>query len=139
MTESAKTSTDGDGADAARSHWLRHGTFNDGAFGYYEPLRRIRDHVESHLQEKLSLDAAARIACFERSYFSTFFRRKVGIPFSTWLGLVRIRKAAGLLAERDRCIAEVAGEVGLTLRTFERRFKGEGDGRQPFVEPDLDE
>ena len=79
----------------AGSHWvpcacLRLKAFNEDAFHFYEPLRRVRDHVESHGPDSLSLDGAAKIACLERSYFSTFFRRKAGIRFSDWLGLLRV-------------------------------------------------
>lgn len=112
----------------AGSHWvpcacLRLKPFNDDAFHFYEPLRRVRDHVESHGPDSLSLDGAAKIACLERSYFSTFFRRKAGITFSDWVGLLRVQKAAWLLVERDRCVDEVAQQVGWSRRTFERVFK----------------
>ena len=121
---------DPDGNHKVPCACLRLRASNDGAFDFYEPLRRVRDHVECHLRDSLSLDAVGAIACFERSYFSTFFRRRVGIAFSDWRGLLRVQKAACLLAESDRCIDDVALQVGLSRRALERLFKRH-TGRTP--------
>ena len=67
---------------------------------------------------------AAGIAALESSYFSTYFRAKVGITFTDWLRQVRIRKAMKLMKASDFSITEVAYEVGFgDLRTFGRAFK----------------
>lgn len=124
---------------------LRLHVFNEDAFHYYEPLRRVRDHVVRHPGNPLRLEAAARIACLERSYSSTFFRRTVGITFSDWRGLMRVQQAACLLAGRDWSVDEVARQVGLSRRAFERRFKRHTeqtprqfrDGHRPGAPPCL--
>jgi len=102
---------------------LRLTAFNYNAFDFYAPLRRVRDHLEGQPRDPLSLKGAAELACLEPSYFLAYFRRKVGITFSEWLGLWRVRRAAWLFAVRDQSVDEVALQVGLTRRTLERRFK----------------
>jgi len=83
-----------------------------------------REHVEQSYSEPISLEKAAGIAALESSYFSTYFRAKVGITFTEWLRQVRIEKAMEFMKASDFSISEVAGAVGFKdLRTFERAFK----------------
>ncbi len=97
---------------------------NGKAFDYYPRLKRLRQYVEQSYSEPISLKKAASVAALESSYFSSYFRAKVGINFTDWLRQVRIRKAMELMKSRDFAITEVAEEVGFRdLRTFERAFK----------------
>jgi AraC-like DNA-binding protein len=97
---------------------------NGEVFDYYPRLNRLREYVEQSYSEPISLGKAAGIAALESSYFSTYFRAKVGITFTEWLRQVRVKKAMELMQARDFSITEVAYEVGFgDLRTFERAFK----------------
>jgi len=97
---------------------------NGEVFDYYPRLNRLREYVEQSYSEPISLKKAASIAALESSYFSSYFRAKVGITFTDWLRQVRIRKAMELMKAGDFSITEVAYEVGFgDLRTFERAFK----------------
>jgi two-component system, response regulator YesN len=94
------------------------------SFDYYPALTRIRRYTEERYKEDVRLETAARIAGMEATYFSSFFRKKVGIRFTNWLWYVRVSKAMDLLAVCDEPIHCVAYSVGFTdLRTFERAFK----------------
>ncbi len=97
---------------------------NGEAFNYYPRLKRLRQYVEQSYSEPIPLEKAAGIAALESSYFSTYFRAKVGITFTEWLRQVRIRKAMELMKASDFSITEIAYEVGFgDLRTFGRAFK----------------
>lgn len=100
----------------------------DGAhprvFAYYRRLRRVKEHLDAHLSEKISLKTAAKVAGLEEKYFSTFFHAKTGICFTEWVARVRIRRGMDMIAARNHSITEVALAVGFQdLRTFERAFK----------------
>ena len=96
----------------------------DQKLDYYPRLKRLHQYVEQSFSEHLPLEKAAGIAALESSYFSSYFRTKVGITFTDWLRHVRVKKAMELLKARDFSITEVAYEVGFRdLRTFERAFK----------------
>ena len=96
----------------------------DQAFHFYTALRRIREHVDEYYSSEISLGIAARIAGMERTYFSAFFRRKVGVTFTFWLASVRIAKAKTLIETSDHSITEIGYAVGFeSSRTFERAFK----------------
>jgi len=97
---------------------------NEGAFQYYSRLRRVKEHVDEYYSEEISLERAAQIAATEKTYFSTFFRKKVGITFTDWLRRLRVAKAIEIIKTRDESICDIAFEVGFgDLRSFERAFK----------------
>ncbi len=97
---------------------------NGKAFDHYPRLKRLRQYVEEIYSEPIPLEKAAGIAALESSYFSSYFRAKVGITFTDWLRHVRVEKAMELLKANDFSISEVAEAVGFRdLRTFERAFK----------------
>ncbi|HEY6320601.1 MAG TPA: AraC family transcriptional regulator [Thermoanaerobaculia bacterium] len=94
------------------------------SFEYYPSLDRIKRYTEEHYREEIPLPCAADIAGMEATYFSAFFRKKIGIRYTDWLGCLRVAHAIRLLRSRDRPIADIAQAVGFNdLRTFERNFK----------------
>jgi transcriptional regulator GlxA family with amidase domain len=94
------------------------------SFDYYPSLDRIKRYTEEHYREEIPLPCAAEIAGMEATYFSAFFRKKIGIRYTDWLGCLRVAHAIRLLKSRDRPIADIAQAVGFNdLRTFERNFK----------------
>ena len=96
----------------------------DQKLDHYPRLKRLREYVEQSYSEPISLEKAAGIAALESSYFSSYFRAKVGITFTGWLRQVRVKKAMALMKARDFSITEVAYEVGFAdLTTFGRAFK----------------
>ncbi len=97
---------------------------NEGAFEYYGSLRRVRKYVMENFPKKITLAAVARVASMERTYFSAFFHRKVGVSFRDWLRELRIQKAMWIMSECDDPIARVGRAVGFSqIRSFERAFK----------------
>ncbi len=97
---------------------------NNGAFDYYSRLQRVKEHVDEYYSEEISLEKAAQIAATEKTYFSTFFRKKVGITFTDWLRRLRVAKAIEIMKTRNQTICDTAFEVGFgDLRSFERAFK----------------
>ncbi|HSR70102.1 MAG TPA: AraC family transcriptional regulator [Acidobacteriota bacterium] len=94
------------------------------AFHYYRRLGRVQDFVLEHYTEPIPLKRAAQVAGMEETYFSDFFSRKVGVPFTRWLSEVRIGRAIELIQGGNHSITFVAHEVGFSnLRTFERAFR----------------
>ncbi len=93
-------------------------------FTYYERLRRVREYVEEHLADSISVEDAAGAAALEPSYFSTYFCRRVGVCFAEWLASFRVERAAQLLRSRECSIEHTTGVVGFgSTRTFQRWFK----------------
>jgi hypothetical protein len=51
------------------------------AFDYYGCLRRIKQSLDEDALHNLTLQKAAKVACLEPTYFSTFFQKKSGYQF----------------------------------------------------------
>ena len=98
--------------------------FNRDAFVYYAPLTAVQRYVQEHISKPICLAEAARAAGFEKKYFSAFFHSKVCMPFSEWIRVLRVTRAAQYMQEHDESILRVAFAAGFRdVRTFERVFK----------------
>jgi two-component system response regulator YesN len=94
------------------------------AFDHHRNLRKLKEGVARNSTRRLTLAAAARVACLEPKYFSAFFRKRVGISFVAWRTRLRVNKAMELIAKEDFSLTQVANAAGFNnLRTFERAFK----------------
>ncbi len=97
---------------------------NEAVFVYDPRLRRVRQHVEDHLDQPLRLETVAEIASLNPKYFSTFFRQNVGVRYSEWLAWLRVQRAIGKIEEFNHPISRIAYSVGFgSIRAFERAFK----------------
>lgn len=97
---------------------------NQRVFRYYRRLARVKEYVEGHYAEPLSLPKMAEIARLETTYFSKFFRQKTGMRYHDWLSQTRVQHAVQIMSSQDTSITEIAFAVGFqNLRTFERAFK----------------
>lgn len=97
---------------------------NPRAFTYYRRLGKVRDYVERHLSDDLTLKTVAQVVGLNEKYFSVFFYERTGVYFREWVNSIRVRRAMELMKARNYAISDVAFEVGYKdLRTFERAFK----------------
>lgn len=113
-----------DGSPAHPPAILQPLDINLQAFDYYARLRRVLDHLQQNLGEPLSLVEAAELAGMEPTYFSDFFKRKVGVPFRRWMEHLRIGYVLDLIHSRNHSITHIAHEAGFgSLRSLERAFK----------------
>jgi len=77
-------------------------------------LVRARDLADSHYAEPLIVEDLAREAGLSRAHFSTEFRRAFGVSPHAYLLTRRLERAAALLRDTDRSVAEVCMTVGLS-------------------------
>ena len=76
-------------------------------------LLRAKDLADGRYFEPLTVDDLARKAGLSRAHFSREFRRVFGEPPHAYLLGRRIERAAALLRQTDRPIAEICFAVGL--------------------------
>ena len=87
-------------------------------------IQNVIDWLEKNYQEKITLEAVARVAGYNRSYFSAFFRRNVGISFYDYLRRIRFRHALYQLNNSNRSLTEIAVDCGFPdLKTFSAYYK----------------
>jgi AraC-like DNA-binding protein len=87
-------------------------------------LLRARDLVDSRYFEPLDVDDLARAAGLSRAHFSREFRGTFGESPHAYLLTRRLERAAALLRNTDRSVADVCVSVGLrSIGSFTTSFK----------------
>jgi AraC-like DNA-binding protein len=124
IPDPSQTAAEGAGHATAGSPWcLRLDGIKQDVFNKDVRLRKLRVLTYRYYRNSLKAGMAACATGLDPVYFSSFFSRTTGVPFSSWVQWVRLTKAMNLLATSDYSISEVAHLVGFhTLRSFERVF-----------------
>src|SRR5262249_18015533 len=79
--------------------------------------------LDANAHEPLDLETTAREAGLSPFHFLRMFSRTIGVTPHQYLVRARLRRAARLLADRDRAITDVALDVGFgDLSNFVRTF-----------------
>ena len=97
---------------------------------YAHPARhllRAKDLVDARYRDPLDVPTLARAARLSPAHFSREFRRAFGEPPHRYLLMRRMERAAALLRNTDRTVAEICLNVGLRsvgsfTTTFHRIF-----------------
>lgn len=90
-------------------------------------LRRIVQHIEANLGEKLVVEELAEAAGLSRSHFTRAFQSATGEPPQDFIIGRRLSRARELLADTEREIAEIAVATGFSSQahlssTFKKRL-----------------
>jgi AraC-like DNA-binding protein len=94
-------------------------------------LLRAKDLIDSRYREPLDVLALARVAHLSRAHFSREFRRVFGETPHQYLLTRRLERAAALLRNTDRTVADICLTVGLSsIGSFTTSF-GRAFGQSP--------
>ena len=98
-----------------------------------ERLRRVRDYIEAHLDDDLSLTVLADIACLSPYHFSRSFKEAAGVGPQRYVTQRRLEWAKSLLRRSKEPLAIIAHEAGFAdqshLTSIFRREMGVTPGR----------
>ncbi|MGC2742771.1 MAG: helix-turn-helix domain-containing protein, partial [Candidatus Angelobacter sp.] len=75
-------------------------------------LQRAREYVHAHFAENLTLAQVARAAGLHPVYLGQIFRQEFGETLGEYLNRIRVRAAAGMLANSDLPLSAVAADSG---------------------------
>ena len=75
-------------------------------------LLRVEAYVLANPEARLSFAQAAALARLHPKYFSAYFKRQLGISFSSWLRKVRAGRALLLLRDTDLPVEVIAASAG---------------------------
>ncbi|MBQ9729992.1 MAG: helix-turn-helix transcriptional regulator, partial [Clostridia bacterium] len=79
--------------------------------------------TETLYTSECNLSIIANKLGYDYAYLSKLFKRKVGIPFNTYLNLLKINNAKNLILTTEKSITEISVLCGFeSLRTFNRVF-----------------
>lgn len=88
------------------------------------PIREAIQHIAVHYSEPLTLVDVAGLSGLSPSYFSSLFKRAMGIHYQEYLSRVRIEEAKYLLSATDYPLSQIAVSVGYSDQSsFSKAFK----------------
>ena len=87
-------------------------------------LRRVREFIETHLEENLSIEALAAIVGLSMYHFARAFKQSEGMTPHEYLVQRRVRRAQDLLVATDLPLSEIALASGFADQSHcARRFR----------------
>jgi AraC family transcriptional regulator len=91
---------------------------------YKRRILRVLAHIQAHLDDPLSLDELAALACFSRYHFHRIFKGMVGESVKEYVRRLRLERAAGQLKLGSASVIEIALDAGYeSHEAFTRSFK----------------
>ncbi|MCI8294478.1 MAG: AraC family transcriptional regulator [Lachnospiraceae bacterium] len=89
-----------------------------------QSLQHVKDHLEQHYQEKLTLDQLADLFFINKYYLTRIFKEQFGVSVGTYLTLIRVTRAKQLLRFSDLSVEQIGRECGIEEPAyFARVFK----------------
>ncbi|KKB86357.1 AraC family transcriptional regulator [Devosia limi DSM 17137] len=91
---------------------------------YSDRLDRVMEHVYAHLEDEISFDRLAEVACLSPYHWSRIYAAMRGETIAASIRRLRLQRAADRLANSELDIATVAGRAGYgSSDSFGRAFK----------------
>ncbi|MFC0695552.1 AraC family transcriptional regulator [Paraburkholderia humisilvae] len=95
--------------------------------------RRLRDYIDTHLTQALTLGELAGVANLSEYHLSRMFRVSFGLPPHAWVAQQRVERARELLRSTGLPLADVAAQCGYANAShFSHRFR-EAVGVAPII------
>jgi AraC family transcriptional regulator len=94
-------------------------------------LARVLDFIEANLEDQLTIDRMAQVACLSRFHFARAFKAATGQPPHRYVSDRRLQRAKALLAQGDWPLADIALALSFSCQAnFTRAFR-DATGRTP--------
>ncbi len=88
-----------------------------------QAVERVIQTMHTHLQELLTLEDLASVACLSPFHFNRIFRHLIGIPPGEFLSALRFQAARRLLLTTSLSVTDICFDVGYTsIGSFTSRF-----------------
>lgn len=90
----------------------------------HSPIDRAIAYIDQNYYKELDLVLLSQLVSMNSSYFSSQFKKKTGLSFSTYLQNVRLEKAKNMLLHSDQKLHEISAAIGIgNVKYFCRLFK----------------
>ncbi|WP_419778850.1 AraC family transcriptional regulator [Maridesulfovibrio sp.] len=90
---------------------------------YAERMSHVLEYIQANLDDPMSLDELAQIACFSPYHFHRIFSGMVGESVKSYIKRLRLERAAVTLKRRELSVTDIAFDAGfLTHESFTRAF-----------------
>jgi transcriptional regulator GlxA family with amidase domain len=75
-------------------------------------LRRVREHIDANIEQRISVEALANLANLSVWYFVRAFKQSVGVTPHNYLIRRRVERTSELLSETELSLSEIALAAG---------------------------
>ena len=75
-------------------------------------VRRLREHIDSNIDQRISVEALAKLAKLSVCYFVRAFKQSVGVTPRDYLIRRRVKRTMELLSDTDMSLSEIALAAG---------------------------
>jgi AraC-like DNA-binding protein len=87
-------------------------------------VRRLREHIDNNIEQRISVEALAKLANLSVGYFVRAFKQSVGVTPHDYLIRRRVERTMELLSGTDMPISEIALAAGFADQSHcARRFR----------------
>ena len=87
-------------------------------------VRAVYRYVTEHISEPVRTEEIAKALYLSRSYLSSSFRRQTGMTLSEYIHRVKIGRAAELLRDPEKSVAQIGDYLGYSSPFhFDRMFR----------------
>lgn len=99
-------------------------TTNKAELSQLQPIVAVRNYINDHMKEDITLAGLAEIFHFSPQYLAKKFKEEYDTTIMNYLSQLRMDKAGSLLAHTELSIQEIASESGFEeLNYFSKVFK----------------
>lgn len=81
-------------------------------------VKKVSKYIHSHLSEQIRLNDVADYVGLSPNYFSSLFKREMGIAFADYVNEIRIKESQFLLETTDYSIVDIAVAVGFNNQNY---------------------
>lgn len=87
-------------------------------------INAVIQYMDKHLDQEIRMDNFARLCHMNTSYFSTFFKKYMGLAPKEFMMRRRIQRAVEYLRTSDKTVLDIAGLCGFNnTSAFNKAFK----------------
>jgi len=87
-------------------------------------ILKAQVYIQNNLDEQLTLEKIAKVACFSPYHFHRIFRAATGESLNSYIRRLRVEKAGGRLKHTEESVTEIALDSGYqTPASFSRAFQ----------------
>ena len=94
-------------------------------------LRRVREHIDQQLAEKIELFELAAIAGLSACHFARAFKQSVGLPPHRYLMQRRVEAAADLIRDTEQALSDISLAAGFSDQSHFTRMFASVTGETP--------
>lgn len=98
------------------SHFMRHAV--PRVWTHDERMKRVLEHIHSHLDNDVDLDELADVACITKPYLIRLFKREFGTSPIQYINRKKVERAQLLLFTSNMAVKEVAYTLGYNDHSY---------------------